>query len=221
MFLDALSYPFRRGGWVVLLLGAIFAGLLDLFSHAPLVGFVVGIFSAGYFGAYFLSIVGTTMNGRDETPPWPGFDSFFDDILSPYFRLIVLFLVSFGPAFVLMAYFDDAEEIIPLLIVLAALIFGIFYFPLAVLATSAYGGLTALSPHIVLPAMFRCMPGYLLYMVEITVPFVLVVIAGDLLTKIPFAGWILTTVLGLYNLMFQARLIGLIYRQKHAVLDWD
>jgi len=83
MFIDAITYPIRRSGWVTIILGAIFSAILDLLKYAPLVGILVAIFSVGYFGAFYLEIVGTTMVGRNEVPQWPSFSSFWDDIISP------------------------------------------------------------------------------------------------------------------------------------------
>lgn len=58
MVFDALIYPFRRGGWLMILLGAIFSLVLDFMKMAPVVGLIAAIFSFGYFGSFFLSIVG-------------------------------------------------------------------------------------------------------------------------------------------------------------------
>lgn len=34
--LDAFSYPIRRSGWIMILVGAIFSVILDLLQFAPL-----------------------------------------------------------------------------------------------------------------------------------------------------------------------------------------
>jgi len=127
MFIDALTYPFRRNGWIMILVGAVFSVILDVLKFAPLIGILVGLFSAGYFGAFYLDIVGTTMGGRDEVPDWPSFSSFWDDIISPFIRLVGLCLFSFWPVIAIAIFADDeAPWVLPA--TGAAIVFGCFYF---------------------------------------------------------------------------------------------
>jgi len=46
MYIDALTYPFRRNGWMMIFVGFIFSVMLDLLKHAPLAGLLIAIFSA-------------------------------------------------------------------------------------------------------------------------------------------------------------------------------
>jgi hypothetical protein len=102
MFLDAVSYPIRGNGWIMIFIGAIFSVILDVLQFAPFIGIAVALFSAGYFGAFYLDIISTTMNDRDDVPDWPSFSSFIDDIVSPFIRLVGLVLISFLPALALL-----------------------------------------------------------------------------------------------------------------------
>jgi len=219
MFLDALSYPVRGSGWIMILMGAIFSVVLDLLQFAPLIGIAVALFSYGYFGAFYLDIISTTMTDRDEVPDWPSFSSFIDDILSPFIRLVGLVLISFLPVFALL--FADQKDpwFIPAMI--GAVVYGCFYFPMAVLAAQAFGGLGAALPHIVFPAVFRALPGYLLAVVALVVGVVICGVAQAFTADIPYVGWFLTAAVALYSLMFQGRLIGLIYRTKCHKLGWE
>lgn len=219
MFLDAISYPIRGSGWIMILIGAIFSVILNLLQLAPLVGIAVALFSAGYFGAFYLDIIGTTMTDRDEVPDWPSFSSFIDDIVSPFIRLAGLVFISFLPALALLFANQKAPWFI--FAILAAVVYGCFYFPMAVLAAQAFGNLGAALPHIVLPALFRAMPGYLLTVVALAVGFVVCAVAQDFTADIPYIGWFITAAIALYSLMFQGRLIGLIYRTGSDKLGWD
>ena len=136
----------------MILMGAIFSVVLDLLQFAPLIGIAVALFSYGYFGGFYLDIISTTMSDRDEVPDWPSFSSFIDDILSPFIRLVGLVLISFLPVFALL--FADQKDpwFIPAMI--GAVVYGCFYFPMAVVAAQAFGGLGAALPHIVFPAVF-------------------------------------------------------------------
>lgn len=217
---DALSYPIRRGGWIMIVVGAVFSVILDFLQFAPIVGLAVAIFSAGYFGSFYLSIINSTMIERDEVPDWPGFSSFWDDILSPFLRLFGLGIVSFLPVFLLSFFGDeDAAWFGPALI--TAVLYGVCYFPMAALASLAFGNLGGALPHIVFPAIVRSMPGYLLVVVALIVGIALSATIEELTKGIPYVGWFLAAAVALYGLMFQGRLIGLLYRDKGCKLGWE
>jgi hypothetical protein len=220
MFVDAITYPFRQGGWLMIVLGAIFAVILDLMSAVPVLGLGVALFSAGYFGSFYLQIVNSTMTGRDQLPDWPSFSSFWDDIILPFFRLTLLVVFAFWPVVAIAIVFAGDEHAASIG-VLAAVVFGCAYFPMAVLAAQAFGGVTAALPHIVIPAMFKAMPGYLLALISLILVFVVAVTVQQFAGTVPYLGWLLTAAVGLYSLMFQARLIGLIYVEKQHVLGWE
>jgi hypothetical protein len=217
---DALSFPIRRGGWIMIVVGAIFSVILDFLQIAPVVGFAVAIFSAGYFGSFYLSIISSTMIGKDEMPDWPSFGNFVDDILSPLLRLIGLTILSFWPVFALAFFWDeDAAWFLPAMILTA--LSGCFYFPMAALASLAYGNLLGALPHIVLPAIVRSLPGYLLVVVALIGGLALSAVVEELSAGIPYVGWLLAAAVALYSMMFQGRFIGLLYRDKAHKLGWE
>ncbi len=220
MFIDALTYPIRRGGWIMILTGALLSLLLDVLQLAPLVGLVVLIFSLGYFGAFYLDIINTTMGGRHEVPDWPTFSNFWDDIFAPFARLFVLVLISFGPAAAFLFWGDHhAEWFLGALIGLLG--YGCFYFPMAVLAAQAFGGVGAALPHIVFPALVRTFPNYFFAVGGLIIAYIA---SGDgelLAHRVPYVGWLLAAAVSLYALMFQGRVIGLIYLEKRDALGWD
>jgi hypothetical protein len=219
MFLDALSYPVRGSGWIMILMGAIFSVVLDLLQFAPLIGIAVTLFSYGYFGAFYLDIISTTMTDRDEVPDWPSFSSFIDDILSPFIRLVGLVLISFLPVLALL--FADQKDpwFIPAMI--AAVVYGCFYFrwPFSRrrrLAVSVRPCLTSSSL-----LSFAPFWGCLLAVVALVVGVVICGVAQAFTANVPYFGWFLTAAVALYSLMFQGRLIGLIYRTKCHKLGWE
>lgn len=216
---DAFSYPIRGGGWIILVLGAVLAVILDFLQTAPLMGLLVGIFAAGYFGSFYLSIINATMIDRDQVPDWPSFGSFLDDILSPLLRLAGLIILSFLP--MIFVFFLGGEPDWALALFLSALIWGCLYFPMATMATLAFGGIGAASPHIVLPAIWRSMPGYLLVVVVLVVAFGLFALVEELASSVRYVGSFVAALVGLYGMMFQGRLIGLLYRDKRHLLGWD
>lgn len=223
MYVDAFSYPLRRDGWMMILTGALFSLLLDFLMHAPLVGLLVLIFSAGYFGAFYLDIVSTTMGGREHVPDWPSITSFWDDIFAPFTRLVALVAISFAPL-IIMAFTLDAatwREWHRSPAILSGVAFGCLYFPMAVLAAQSFGSVMAALPHVVLPGMFRAMPGYLIAVAALVIAYVAGVFGQVYAVRVPYVGWLLTTMVALYAMMFQARVIGLIYLHKQDRLGWD
>jgi len=204
----------------MILMGAIFSCLLDFLRHIPILSMVAALFSAGYFGSYYLDIISSTMIHRDEVPEWPSFHNFSDDILSPFIRLLGLYLISFAPLIALYFLADHkASWFIPSIV--AALFYGCIYFPMSALALLDFGGIGGALPHVVFPAVIRSLPGYLLPVLVLILGVVVCVEAQEYIARIPFVGWFLTALIALYGLMFQGRLIGLVYRDYRERIGWD
>lgn len=203
----------------MIVIGAAFSAILQIGGSAPLVGIIAGLFAAGYFGSFYLSIISTTILDRDHTPDWPSFSNFLDDIISPFFRLLWLGLLSFLPLILILIFGEG--EIWALALILFTALYGCFYFPMSVLAMLSYGGILAALPPIVVPAILRCMPGYILTVVVLIATFIICGVVEELCGHIPYVGWLFGTAVGLYSLMVQARLIGLLYRNKRDEIGWD
>lgn len=222
-FLDAFSYPFRKGGWVALLTGAGFSLVLEVGQWVPIVGIPVAVFSAGFFAAVFLRIVATTMIGDDELPDWPSVTALVDDILLPLLRVLGLgiiafapwLVVSFWPLFGFPALGGREEELL-----YATWGLGMVYLPMAVLGSVVYGNLWGALPHVVLPAIFRAMPVYLFALVALALTVAAGWMVDELTGKLPPLRLVVMSLVGLYGLMVQGRLIGLIYRERREALGW-
>jgi len=220
MIPDAFSYPWRNGGWIVILIGSLFACLFDLLQFVPLAGIGIGIFASGYFGSFYLLIVGSTMTGSDKLPDWPGFTSMLDDIISPFLLLMFLVLVSFLPLIAALFLLAHASPwFLPA--VVTSVFYGVLYFPMAVAGASAFGGPQGGLPHIVFPAIFRCIPGYFLSVATLCLAVFVGLVVEVLGRKIPCAGLFAASAISLYSMMVQGRMIGLIYREKRDVLNWE
>ena len=220
MFLDALSYPIRQSGWIMILLGAIFSAILGFMQGVPLFGIPVAIFSAGYFGAFYLSIIETTIGGRETLPEWPSFTSFIDDVLMPFARLFGLVLISFAPL-IAISFFGSEDEIWFWPAVIGCLLFGCIYFPMAVVASLAFGNIIAALPHVVVPGIIKASPLYLGAVGSLILVLVISGLIEAVASKVPYAGVFLATAAGLYFMMFQGRMIGLTYERKREELGWE
>jgi hypothetical protein len=225
MLRDASTFPFRQSGWIMILLGAIFSLVMSFFSRAPSIGAgsIFGLSVSGYFIAFFYSILNTTMTDHDDLPDWPEFTNFWDDILSPFARFWCVVAITILPVIILffgLGYLGWVPSAI--LDWLSYLGFAYFacYLPMAILAVQAQGSLWAAWPKTVYPAIFRVLPGYIWPVVTLLVGFGLAAFFEDVSKSIPFAGVLLAGAISLYSLMFQARYIGLIYRDKREALGW-
>ncbi len=219
MFTDAFGYPTRNGGWAMILTGAVMAVLLDVATIVPVLGLAVALFSAGYFGGFYLDIVGSTMTGNDRMPDWPSFTDFMDDIVAPFVRLLGLVIVSFAAAAAVFFLMEPETDEFWWAFG-GAVAFGCFYFPMAVLGSVAAGNLVGALPHVVLPAIFRCLPGYLVVVTGLVVAVVACAVVEEFGGRVPYVGWFVAAVVALYSMMAQGRLIGLIYRAKSEALGW-
>lgn len=220
MFADALGYPLRFGGWAVIVTGAVLSVILDITSGVPVIGLPAALFSAGFFASFYLDIVATTIAGDDGTPDWPSVSDFLDDILMPFVRVIGVTLISFGPAIAVLWLMDEKVRTFPWTLC-AAVLWGCFYFPMALLGSVVCGNLYGALPHVVLPSVFRAMPGYLLTVPGLAVAVAVCGLAEEYSHRIPCVGWLIAAAIAIYSLMVQARVIGLIYREKREALGWE
>lgn len=94
MLLDALAYPFRGDGFIILALGTVLFTVLDF------VGMFSWIISAAAWGYLLLMLQqvlhGTAM-GEDRVPNWPDFDG-FGQLLGKTFQWVGVLVACFGPA---------------------------------------------------------------------------------------------------------------------------
>ncbi len=97
---------------------------------------------------------------------------------------------------------------------------GVVYFPMAMLAVVVLGYTGALSPLIVIPAIFR---GGWLYWVGVLMLCVLYV-GGSVIDKYLsgslIIGTLVMSVVGSYTLMTNARILGVVYRERQDELGW-
>jgi hypothetical protein len=217
MLADVLTYPVRSGGWLMIAIGAGFSVLVYLATWAPFIGGIVGLLAAGFFAAYYLEVINTTVNGGDDPPDWPSVSDFKEDILMPLVYTIGIALISWGP--LLLTQFIDKTWEGREAWQVGAFVFALIYFPMATLGYVMHGHLGGALPHRVLPAIFRALPGYLVVIVLFTVLTVLSTLS-DIISKVPLVGIVLTAAPTLYLLMAQGRLIGLLYRAKREQIGW-
>jgi hypothetical protein len=215
---DILTYAYRGSGKYVLIVCVALSVVTELASIAPLVGPVAAILLSAYFCAIYFQLIQSSATGGKEAPEFPDTANFFEDIIWPMLQVLVVGLASFGPLIGYMIWAGD-ERFNPM-IGYGLVGFGVIYFPMAMLAVVVLGYTGALSPHIVVPAIFR---GGWLYWVGVLM-LCLLYVAGLIieaaLSGSLIIGTLVMSLVGSYTLMTNARILGVIYRERQEELGW-
>jgi hypothetical protein len=106
------------------------------------------------------------------------------------------------------------------MIAYALLGLGVVYFPMAILAVVILGYTGALSPHIVLPALFRGGWIYWLGVMLLLVLYFIGSVVEDIFSGQIIIGHLIMAVVGSYTLMTNARILGVVYRERQEELGW-
>ncbi len=218
LFKDILTFAYRGSGKYVLLTCVILSVIADLAGLAPLFGSIASLFIAGYFCAIYFQLIQSSATGGKEAPEFPDTANLFEDIFWPMLQVLVVAAVSFGPVVAYLGLVDENQFNAP--IANSLLGFGVVYFPMAMLAVVVLGYTGALSPHIVIPAIFR---GGWVYWIGVLLLVILYfagsviedVLAGKLILK-----HLIMAVVGGYTLMTNARILGVVYRERQDELGW-
>jgi hypothetical protein len=232
----AFGYPFNKSGVIVLVIGAILFAFLDFLINVstPSISgriritrfsILISVISIGYLYAIMQRIIVHSAQGDDELPDFPELSEWWSDILLPFLFLLGVTLVSFGPGFALLIFSGENEALEWLSI--AMLGFGAFYFPMALLAVAVSDNFIGLSPHIVVPSMFRVFLPYTLAFAMLAGLFLLRVAGGVAIRFVPLdqLPWKIAAMLSmgfvsLYLLTVNMRVLGLLFRSYRQRLGW-
>lgn len=225
LVLDIFTYGFRGHGKFILIIGAVLSLLAELASFAPFIGILAMFLFTGFFCAMYFDIIETTAGGSEEAPGFPDIMSVVGDILVPFLKIGLVILVSFTPWLTYVIFWEPFVSEDEFVVTNPAafyglLAFGILYFPMALLAVVIMGTLTVLSPHVIIPAIFR---GGFIYLLAIFIMIVMLVfqaIISDLLIEWPLIQSLVMAVVGIYSFMTHGRALGIVYREREEQLGW-
>jgi hypothetical protein len=215
---DSLSYPLRGSGKYLLITVAVLSVGADLVSFAPIIGLVAWLLLFGYLCGVYFQIIQSTATGDSEAPLLPDTSNIYEDILSPALQVIAVIVVSFLPAIVATYMWrgdDNGRFIVSILHML-----GIFYAPMAILGVAVLGFLGASSPHIVIPAIFRCGGLYLLVVGALVGLYFVEGAVSVALGRMFIIRSLVLAVVGAYVMMANGRMLGLMFRCKRDHLNW-
>ena len=211
----AFLYPFKREGVILLTAGTLFYVGLNFLARFS---WIATIFASGYLFAYLQKIILSSARGDEVLPSWPEFSDFWEDIGQPFLNWVGTLAVSFGPA--ILGYRFSPQEL--KFLALPLLVFGIFYFPMALLAVAMHDRLAAVNPVLVLFSVFQVPLAYTLSCG------LLVLIAGvELVSEmgmrgihLPVLPALLAGFVSLYFLTVEMRVLGLLYFSNQDRLRW-
>lgn len=223
ILLDILSYPWRGSGKYMLIICAGLSVAATLAGLAPFIGGIASLILAGYFCALFFRLVETSASGAAEAPDFPEVSHLMQDIIVPMLRTLAVGLISFGPALLYLLWAGPRQE--DSLVANLLLALGTIYAPMALLAVAVRDDSTSLSPHIVLPAIFRGGWVYWVAVLYTVLQYVVQLYLERQLTGPMTVGQMLLSHLTLsfaeaYLLMAHARALGLVYQVRGEKLGW-
>ena len=149
-FPSAFVYPFRGSGLLVLLASTFVLALMEFIGQSWFFLFLK-IIAYGYLFSFMQNIIHATANEEEQMPDLPG----FDDVLGGAFRLAVTVLICFTLpiTFIVLRFFEVLD--VPASTLLATMVLGCLYFPMAFLAVAMKDTVLAANPLVVVPAMLK------------------------------------------------------------------
>ncbi len=233
----AFLYPLAKDGVLLLVSGTLFLSLIEAGSFfarfvaakAMGLGSIIGLaflvlltgFATGYLTSYLRRVVTSTAIGDPGAPDWPDFSDLATDIFSPLIQLVVIILVCLVPA-IMVGMFVGTDRTGQAVLWIACVLGGI-YFPMAFLAVAMFDSLAALNPLLVVPSIFK-IPGSYLVTVVVLGAVLAAKWCGDYflpkLIPVPIVPSVISILVGLYFLMVEARVLGLLYLVNKDRLAW-
>lgn len=219
----AFLYPFKSGVGFVLVLMAVFFAVVGFFAGFVCFGFAIQFSILGYIFVYMQKIIQCSVQGEDREPPMPDVTNIAEDLIFPFLQLLATIIFCFWPAIGLAIWRSAGGPDWALWAVIPALGIGCLYFPMAFLTMATFDTVGAVSPTIVIPAITKIPLEYL------TACFCLALVfvarwAGAFLLKtlipIPIVPDLISSIVGLYFLAVQCRILGLLYYTNRHLLGW-
>ena len=226
----AFIYPFRGSGLLVMIASMlVFTGLAML--SGGLLGLVFTVVALGYLFSFMQNIIHATANQEEQMPDLPG----FDDVFGGAFRLVTTVLVCFGVPIALEVTKVVSETDVPINAIIATIILGCLYFPMAFLAVAMKDTVMAANPLVVIPAILKVPAEYLVTAIVLVSVFGMRQL-GDFVTYqlkaqgyfthsmsqllTSFALRAIWSFASVYLLTVSMRILGLLYVTKKERLGW-
>ena len=220
------AYPFKKNGWMMVIIGTILFAVLGFFARIAFSGGVriislslwAFVFGTGYFLAYMQRIMTSSGYAEEEMPGWPDVTDFGSDVVLPMLLFAGTFLACIAPGLTCLIFGSDTvkEAAIPLFVL------GAFYFPMAVLAVGMTDNIFSLNPLVIIPSIAKVFVHYLVATVFLAVLFGVYKLSRGLVESvgIPVISSLVISFLSLYFTTLQMRILGILYFTNKDRLGW-
>ena len=219
-FPGAFIYPFRGDGTFALIAGGVFFYLLDLLSQYSFLGIIVTAFVSGYYCAFMLGIIRSSVCDENQLPDWPSFNNWQEDIFQPLVYVVGTVLFCALPAG--LYYFiqiHDKEHIDKVFWILAGL--GVLYFPMGLLAVAVYDSLAGLNPLVIIMSIIKIPFQYILALLGFMMAFAMSVALTVIATEyLPYVNGLIISLTSLYFTAVEMRILGILYDSNRDRLQW-
>jgi hypothetical protein len=213
---DALSYPFRGDGFIILIVGTIAFTVFDFVGRFSI---VLSIAAWGYLLLMLQQVLHSTAMGENRLPDWPDFDG-FGELFTKAIQWLAVVAVSFGPA-IFLGIAAEKEESDGLFIgTMAAFVVGGIYFPMAILSVGMHDSVGGLNPLGVFHGIFKIPRHYLVTLVVFFVLAGVQFLASQLSGMIPIGGALIDKLDELWSAVFLSRVLGGLYYVNRRKLSW-
>lgn len=213
----AFAYPFRSDGVTIILAGSLFFAGINWMGGFF---FLLGIMVAGYIFTAMKGIINATAVGEEKAPDWPEYSSWWDDLLLPFVEFAAIHVACFLPALVALSFISFPTNCI---VGGVLLVLGFALAPMALLAVAIFDSVMALNPILIVASICRVPLEYLVACLTLVASYVLGWALNMWLMAVipyPVLPWMLTSVVSLYLLVVEMRILGLLYRCKQKELGW-
>ncbi len=232
--IGAFKYPFKGDGIIVIGAGTILLLVVDGARWVSKFAFIYGliavilltIFGTGYLTAFLRRVITSTAQGEEEMPEWPELEDFSSDVFAPFMQLIGTVVFCFAPTIGLTIYAavgSGGDSSWLGWATTASMIAGCVYFPMAFTAVAMCDSVVAVNPLVVVPSIMKVLRQYLLTVLVLAAILLVRWLFHRLLATllpIPLVPAIIASLIGLYLLVVEMRILGLLYRNNKDELGW-
>ncbi len=217
---DAFAYPLRGQAKWLLLVGAVSFTVASWFTWVPIMGWILAALILGYICAFMVKVVGHSARGDRHLPDWPDVTDAYDDIVRPLVLVVGTVFVTMLPAIVLgLGHLADGWRTVQA----ARIAFGVglLYLPMALLGVCLTENFLMASPHVVIPAMLKVPVEYVTACAALAAVVALRWFGVPAVeSQVSFFGGIVAEFLALYCLVFEMRVLGVLYYTRQRRLGW-
>jgi hypothetical protein len=231
------TYPLSgRGGYASFGAALLWSVVLGFIATGGVIAIggalIVVFFATTYLTTFLFSVTAATTDGRDELPDWPDAGEVYLSFGRNLIALLVLLSLTFfpkvaldeftGPVPAVAIYASQAELNLTFRdhldgsagawATLGALALGQLYVPMGLLVLSLGGRIRDLAPWIIVPAILRTGPAYLVASATWLGLLVLQVASFVVGRHLPVFGSLVGHFVSLWLLTVAMRIIGLLYR---------